>query len=98
MSNRPGYYRRELKRLRKEFGGVCQNEDCGSVLGLEFAHVKPTGLNGRGRGTPQRVHDIKRNPTHYRLLCRRCHMALDFNGRDPWAPTDPTSEQEEVPF
>jgi len=68
---------------------------------LEFAHVAPTKLNGRGRGTYRRLRDVEKNPEAYRLLCRPCHMDLDYGGRDRWNPAAPDSAQrelEEVPF
>lgn len=82
----PAYYSYRLRRLREEFGGRCG--DCGSTLALEFAHQEPTFLKGRGRGLPQRVHDISRHRENYKLLCRLCHMAHDYDGRDPWAPSN----------
>lgn len=103
---------RQMESLRTQFGGICG--ECGVehgallhfqngnslVIVLEFAHVAKTGLKGRGRGTSERIRDIKNNPEAYRLLCRPCHMALDF-GFDPWEPRKPDPAQlelEEVPF
>jgi hypothetical protein len=81
---RSHYYRRAMARLRDEWGGKCQcigcascSGGCGIATGLEFAHVRPTGLRGRGRGLPQRYHDVKRNPDAYRLLCDLCHLEFD---------------------
>ena len=89
MSKRNGAWLRRLRaRLVAERGGVCQ--DCGAdhsteiVHGqareapLEFAHIKPTGLSGEGRGKQQRVLDVRRNPESYRLLCGTCHNVLDL--------------------
>jgi hypothetical protein len=42
---------------------------------LEFAHLAPTGLRGRGRGQIQRYYDIRRHPESYALLCRGCHRS-----------------------
>ena len=86
--SRSGVYSRYMAELRAAFGGRC--EECGSSSRLEFAHVISTGLNGRGRGMPQRVHDIRRHPECYRLLCRPCHLAFDRE-KGPALP-------EEVPF
>jgi hypothetical protein len=67
-----------MAELRAEFGGACV--DCGHTRGLEFSHVKPTGVTGGlGRGMPQRYHDIKKNPDCYRLRCKRCHRTYDAN-------------------
>lgn len=77
-------YSEAMEALRAERGNAC--ERCGKPQslakfdhrnGLEFAHVITTAVNGRGRGLPQRYHDIKNNPTHYELLCRPCHLAFD---------------------
>ncbi|MGH7259958.1 MAG: hypothetical protein ACREI9_04670 [Nitrospiraceae bacterium] len=103
------WYAAEMERLRERFGGECG--ECGIthgalrylqngnvlVMTLEFAHVEATGLKGRGRGRTKRIHDIRRNPEAYRLLCRQCHMDLDFNGHDRWNPQASKPELE-VPF
>jgi hypothetical protein len=82
-----------MERLRAQFGGVCG--ECGTTSAtLEFAHVAKTGVRGRGRGFWNRTRDIKANPEAYRLLCRPCHMDLDFEGRDPWTPRDATRRDE----
>jgi hypothetical protein len=89
---------RERERLRAQFGGACG--ECGTEHALEFAHVAKTSIWGRGRGFWQRTRDIKANPESYRLLCRPCHMDLDF-GYDPWEPRRPDPAQlelEAVPF
>jgi len=68
---------------------------------LEFAHVAPTRIRGRGRGTYHRLRDVLRNPEAYRLFCRPCHMDLDYGGRDPWELRQPDPNQlelEAVPF
>jgi hypothetical protein len=79
-----------MDELRKLYGGRCQRPGCGARssrqgrrrLGpLEFAHVKPTGLCGRGRGLQHRFFDILRNPDCYRLLCRSCHGWMDLGRR-----------------
>lgn len=71
----PGYYSRRMAGLRAGRGNCC--EQCGSTSDLEWAHLWPTGLKGRGRGLSQRVHDITNNPSAYRLLCRVHHALLD---------------------
>lgn len=45
---------------------------------LEFAHIKPTGLCGRGRGLRNRYFDILRNPDCYQLMCSACHKWMDL--------------------
>jgi hypothetical protein len=69
------WVKRRWQRLIEEFGGAC--DACGATWTLEFAHVKPTGLNGRGRGKYRRLRDILRNRDAYRLLCRECHLIMD---------------------
>jgi hypothetical protein len=74
-----GNWRHRVFKLREARGDRCEN--CGvkgktnkeGIPSLEFAHIKPTGLNGRGRGQTQRVLDIERHPDAYRLLCKECH-------------------------
>jgi hypothetical protein len=77
-----------MDELRALAGGRCQQPGCGAKdsgvaywngprLPLEFAHVKPTGLCGQGRGLKHRFLDVLRNPECYALLCRRCHRRLD---------------------
>lgn len=70
-------------------GGACEGLEgeprCGSTEELEFAHVKPTKLNGRGRGFNHRVKDVRSHPEAYRLLCKACHWFLDF-GNPPELP------------
>lgn len=73
-----------IDKLRHQFGNKCQ--ECGAkrrynkwgVINLEFAHIKSTGLNGRGRGLWKRIYDIKNHPECYKLLCWRCHREFDL--------------------
>jgi hypothetical protein len=76
-----------MDELRRLFGGRCRK--CGAKRSrlkrgrlktgpLEFAHVKPTGLCGRGRGLKNRFVDVLRNPDCYELLCHGCHHVLDM--------------------
>lgn len=76
-----------MDELRAHFGGRCERcgaNDSGVAYWngprrpLEFAHVKPTGLCGQGRGLKNRFLDVLRNPDCYRLLCSRCHRLLDM--------------------
>lgn len=100
------YKARLRERAMALFGDRCQ--ECG--LGqfedylpsrLEFAHVGKTELKGRSRGSGNRFRDVLKHPDRYALLCRPCHMDLDYAGSDPWAPreSDPNQlELEAVPF
>jgi hypothetical protein len=80
--------RRKFKELRAELGGKCHNcqgthcpgHSCNHWHGqscLEFAHVRPTGLNGRSRGSTSRYYDVRRNKDCYRLMCHHCHRLFD---------------------
>ena len=77
-------YNGKMAALRKAWGGCCVW--CGvpdmPSGPLEFAHLpgKVTGLTGRGRGLPQRYHDVLRNPGSYVLLCVQHHVELDGRG------------------
>ena len=64
-----------LEKMRSDRGNKCLQ--CSSVNRLEFAHLRPTGLRGRGRGMDARMRDIKNHPNDYILLCRKCHLLLD---------------------
>lgn len=61
--------------LIEEYGGKCNA--CGDTDELEFAHIRPTGLNGCGRGKSRRLRDVLAHPDAYLLLCVECHEALD---------------------
>ena len=54
------WWRAKRRRLIASRGGKCGN--CGATEQLEFAHKKPTGLNGRGRGFKDRVRDVMLHP------------------------------------
>lgn len=73
------WYKGKMEELRQAWGGRCciGFGGCWKTDGLEFAHVKETGLNGRGRGMPQRYRDIVNNPDCYLLVCRACHAKAD---------------------
>jgi hypothetical protein len=74
MTGNP-WYRAKLHAMRADRGNVCAW--CPTTGALEFAHVRPTKLNGKGRGLNNRVRDIMKHPTCYILLCRSCHADLD---------------------
>lgn len=64
----------------KALGGKCQAEGCTTTdpKHLQFAHLKPTGLAGSGRGMGHRLYDVKNNPESYTLLCDGgCHEEFD---------------------
>ena len=69
------WIKKALEKLRKAFGTKCSF--CGTTANLEFAHLEPTELCGRGRGRKERYYDIKKNPDSYVLLCAGCHKTLD---------------------
>lgn len=72
--------------LRAARGNRC--EVCGAEHGeydrygvpveLQFAHLRPTALDGHGRGQTQRYRDIVAHPDAYRLVCKgACHRQVD---------------------
>jgi 5-methylcytosine-specific restriction endonuclease McrA len=69
------YIHRLRDRLEAQLGGKCR--DCGVTYGLEFAHTEPTDCTGRGRGSYERLRDVRNNPEKYTLLCQPCHEAFD---------------------
>ena len=63
------------KLLKILYGGCCTL--CHSTLSMEFAHIIPTKLDGRERGSYKRVFDVKSNLDCYLLLCYSCHDLVD---------------------
>lgn len=59
------------------FGNKCTR--CFSTENLEFAHIKPTDLNGQRRGRNKRIIDILNHFDCYNLLCKDCHSWYDYN-------------------
>jgi hypothetical protein len=74
------YVHRLDAQLRAERGNKCEEDDCEETFPLEWAHVKPTRMHGRGRGKKNRLVDVKKNPDCYKLLCRPCHRRRDEIG------------------
>ena len=70
------FYRPKRRALIKLFGGICSC-GCGATTKLEFAHTKPTELNGKGRGSFKRLKDVIINPDSYKLLAKTCHRMFD---------------------
>jgi hypothetical protein len=66
--------REQLIMLRAAYGDCCAV--CGLHVNLEFHHVKPTGLNGPGRGMQNRAVDILKHRDSYILLCNYHHMLV----------------------
>lgn len=65
-------YIRRLKALAVNLvGAACWK--CGRRRELEFAHAKPTGLRGMGRGSGERYRDILAHPDCYVRACKTCH-------------------------
>jgi len=65
----------DMDALREKFGGKCFK--CGKKKDLEFAHIRKTGVSGRGRGQKARYYDIMNHPKSYRLLCDECHLKFE---------------------
>lgn len=55
----------------------CACAFCGASEQLEYAHLTPNHIRGRGRGAQSRLRDIVNNPTNYVRLCRPCHLVFD---------------------
>lgn len=90
-----------MAELVEQRGDLC--ERCGEAecRPLEFAHVRHTGLCGRGRGMTERIMDIRKHPECYLLLGKECHKEVDGPGyyRLKYKPAeDPTDAPSEVPF
>lgn len=64
-------------KLEAFYGGCCQWVHCNKTERLEFAHLKPTKCQGKGRGQNERLIDVRKHPTHYTLLCRGHHRGFD---------------------
>ena len=75
MSTYGKWYRMNRKELEYYFGGCCFF--CYSEDHLEFAHIFPTKINGKGRGSFTRLQDVKKNQLSYLLLCHDCHNKFD---------------------
>lgn len=83
-------YRKLLKqRAFTSIGDACVF--CGKDEELHAAHVKPTGLNGHGRGMERRFLDVLKHPDAYRPMCKACHQTFD-------ALAKLVKEDEVVPF
>jgi hypothetical protein len=74
MNKQALYAHRILNHQKALRGGKCQIEKCRAKKNLEFHHIKETNLKGRGRGLVNRAIDIKKNPDHYILVCRKHHV------------------------
>jgi hypothetical protein len=85
MANHKDRYKRYLDnlqaRLFAQFGGKCVVRACTVFVDLQFAHIEPTGLHGRGRGRRSRLLDVRRHPESYALMCKLHHDL--FDGRQP---------------
>lgn len=71
------YVRKERKAQIIRFGGKCMNGGCSSTKNLQFAHLKKTNLSGMGRGSYNRIRDVRDHPECYALLCKECHKLFD---------------------
>ena len=53
---------------------ICHEEN---DINSEFAHVKDTDINGRGRGRIERKYDVLKNVDCYRFMHKECHIYYD---------------------
>lgn len=74
-------YTGKMDELRAGRGNQCEINGCLVRDKLQFAHIKPTGLSGEGRGRSNRYYDIKNNPECYKLMCKWHHHKFD---REYW--------------
>ena len=65
------------RKLVELFGGVCSWNGCTVKEDLEFAHIKPTGVSGSGRGSHIRYKDVRDHPACYKLMCPQHHLEYD---------------------
>jgi predicted restriction endonuclease len=78
MTNKQNeFIRRKINELKELNGNKCKKKGCNEQYELQFAHIKPTELNGRGRGRKERYYDVIRNPTSYLLMCKDHHEMYD---------------------
>jgi len=77
MTSRPTHVKDRRLKLIQIFGGKCS--DCGAIENLEFAHIQPTSLSGKGRSGWRRIIDVETYPANYTLLCKNCHFKFDQN-------------------
>ncbi len=66
------YYKTVVKNLRL----IVKCGICGQKQKLQFHHIKPTSLNGDGRGSNHRYYDIVKHPEAYIPLCYFCHKKV----------------------
>lgn len=72
---------RRRKKLRALVAAVLPDDRCARCkmydVALEWAHLEPTGLRGRSRGSSETLKDILANPDSYARLCVPCHRGFD---------------------
>lgn len=72
---------RYRQRLREKVAELIPEEPCYRCrkygVDTELAHVKPTGVRGRGRGFGQRLRDVLKNPECFVRMCVPCHRGFD---------------------
>jgi len=76
------WLRKAFKQLKEDFGSHCKLSESVFYYNQcegkrEFAHLHPTGLNGRSRGSYERYKDIITNKDCYILLCKKHHQMFD---------------------
>lgn len=70
------------KLIKKQWKELRDNAKCVGpgpthIGRIQFAHIEPTGLEGKGRGRKERLYDILKNPDKYVPLCESCHLDFD---------------------
>jgi len=83
MNQMNKWIREQFNRLYLFYNKRCAL--CGvpdTMNNLEFAHIRETGLTGRGRGRKERYYDIINNLDAYRLMHHDCHTYYDSVMKD----------------
>jgi hypothetical protein len=75
--NKEKRYRLKMWTILKSLYPNCPICNKPNDKNSQFAHIKETGLNGMGRGKPQRLFNILHNLDSYRYMHEECHTYYD---------------------
>lgn len=92
--------KKQQEKLRSEAWALLGKQCvfCESTEELHAAHVKPTSLNGAGRGGKRRWKDVIDHPDHYAPMCRECHRTFDRYVYELMRLARGAQVEEEIPF
>lgn len=74
-ARRRRWIRRQFDRIRQNRRNRCL--PCHYLKNLQLAHRRSTGLDGQGRGSYERLRDVRQHPRAYALMCLACHRLYD---------------------